>query len=115
MLAQHLYTQNRTENPVRSLKFLFSNFLHVEQIICSFGFLMYILVTNGFPSNILYAIVPHLGICLMYLKQYEKAKEILRLALHTSRHDITYIMLGKCHLLEGDLHGATDVFKKAVE
>ena len=51
----------------------------------------------------------------MYLKQYEKGREMLRLALQSSRHDITFMMLGKCHLLEGDLVGATEVFKKAVE
>ncbi|XP_066924866.1 Bardet-Biedl syndrome 4 protein-like [Clytia hemisphaerica] len=55
------------------------------------------------------------GVCLMYLKQFERAKELLRKALHTSRHDITYMMLGKCYLMENDLMGATEVFKKAIE
>lgn len=55
------------------------------------------------------------GICLMYLRNYQKARELLRLALNTSRHDISYMMLAKCHLLESDLTGAGDVLKRAVE
>lgn len=51
----------------------------------------------------------------MYLKQFDQGREMLRTALHLSRHDITFIMLGKCHLLEGDLNGAIEVFKKAIE
>ena len=51
----------------------------------------------------------------MYLKQFDQAREMLRTALHLSRHDITFMMLGKCHLLEGDLNGAIEVFKKAIE
>jgi len=55
------------------------------------------------------------GICHMYLKQFDQGREMLRTALHLSRHDITFMMLGKCHLLEGDLNGAIEVFKKAIE
>lgn len=36
-------------------------------------------------------------------------------ALQLNKHDLTYIMLGKIHLLEGDLDKAIEIYKKAVE
>ncbi|XP_072484523.1 BBSome complex member BBS4 isoform X2 [Notamacropus eugenii] len=57
----------------------------------------------------------NLGVCYMYLKHFNKAKDHLHSALQLNRHDLTYIMLGKIHLLEGELEKAIDIYKKAVE
>ncbi|KAB1257362.1 Bardet-Biedl syndrome 4 protein [Camelus dromedarius] len=57
----------------------------------------------------------NLGVCYIYLKQFNKAQDQLHNALHLNRHDLTYIMLGKIHLLEGDLDKAIEIYKKAVE
>lgn len=57
----------------------------------------------------------NLGVCHMYLKQFHKAQEQLHSALQLSRHDLTYIMLGKIHLLQGDVDKAIEIYKKAVE
>ncbi|XP_043933670.1 Bardet-Biedl syndrome 4 protein isoform X3 [Protopterus annectens] len=57
----------------------------------------------------------NLGVCYMYLKDFEKAKEQLNLALQYSKHDKTFLMLGKIHLLVGETDKAIDVYKKAVE
>nr|XP_014339446.1 PREDICTED: Bardet-Biedl syndrome 4 protein isoform X2 [Latimeria chalumnae] len=57
----------------------------------------------------------NLGVCYLYLKDFEKAKEQLNMALQLNRHDLTFVMLGKIHLLEGDLAQTGDVYKKAVE
>ncbi|TKC47068.1 hypothetical protein EI555_016051 [Monodon monoceros] len=57
----------------------------------------------------------NLGVCYIYLKQLDKAQDQLHNALHLNRHDLTYIMLGKIHLLEGDLDKAIEIYKKAVE
>ncbi|XP_029806467.1 Bardet-Biedl syndrome 4 protein isoform X3 [Suricata suricatta] len=57
----------------------------------------------------------NLGVCYIYLKQFKKAQEQLHCALHLNRHDLTYVMLGKTHILEGDLDKAIEIYKKAVE
>ncbi|XP_012306684.2 Bardet-Biedl syndrome 4 protein isoform X2 [Aotus nancymaae] len=57
----------------------------------------------------------NLGVCYIYLKQFNKAQDQLHNALNLNRHDLTYIMLGKIHLLEGDLDKAVEIYKKAVE
>ncbi|NXN90980.1 BBS4 protein, partial [Rhinopomastus cyanomelas] len=57
----------------------------------------------------------NLGVCYMYLKHYKKAQDQLNNALELNRHDQTYMMLGKIHLLEGEMDKAIDVYKKAVE
>ncbi|KAL1782323.1 Bardet-Biedl syndrome 4 protein [Sigmodon hispidus] len=57
----------------------------------------------------------NLGVCYTYLKQFNKAQEQLHSALQLNKHDLTYIMLGKIHLLEGDLDKAIEIYKKAVE
>ncbi|ESO87919.1 hypothetical protein LOTGIDRAFT_53377, partial [Lottia gigantea] len=57
----------------------------------------------------------NLGVCYMYLKDYVKAKECFKQALEIRRHDITYIMLGKLHLMDGDMNSAIEVYKSAVE
>ncbi|XP_073917617.1 BBSome complex member BBS4 isoform X1 [Castor canadensis] len=57
----------------------------------------------------------NLGVCYIYLKQFNKAQDQLQSALQLNRHDLTYIMLGKIHLLEGDLDKAIEIYKRAVE
>ncbi|XP_074088767.1 BBSome complex member BBS4 isoform X5 [Macrotis lagotis] len=57
----------------------------------------------------------NLGVCYMYLKHFNKAKDQLHNALQLNRHDLTYMMLGKIHLLEGELVKAIEIYKKAVE
>ncbi|XP_071785789.1 BBSome complex member BBS4-like [Asterias amurensis] len=55
------------------------------------------------------------GVCFMYLKEYLKAKEMLKQAIQYNRHDLSYTMLAKIYLMEGDIHMAIDVYKRAVE
>uniref|UniRef100_A0A4W3I1V9 Bardet-Biedl syndrome 4 n=1 Tax=Callorhinchus milii TaxID=7868 RepID=A0A4W3I1V9_CALMI len=57
----------------------------------------------------------NLGVCYMYLKDFEKAKEHLNCALQHSKHDLSFVMLGKVHLLDGNVEEAIEVYKKAVE
>ncbi|KFV72607.1 Bardet-Biedl syndrome 4 protein, partial [Dryobates pubescens] len=57
----------------------------------------------------------NLGVCYMYLKHFNKAQDQLNTALELNRHDLTYMMLGKIHLLEGETDKAIEVYKKAVE
>uniref|UniRef100_A0ACB8E575 Bardet-Biedl syndrome 4 protein n=1 Tax=Sphaerodactylus townsendi TaxID=933632 RepID=A0ACB8E575_9SAUR len=57
----------------------------------------------------------NLGVCYMYLRHFNKAKDQLNAALELSRHDLTYVTLGKIHLLEGNTEKAVEVYKKAVE
>ncbi|KAM6303837.1 BBSome complex member BBS4 isoform 1-T1 [Podargus strigoides] len=57
----------------------------------------------------------NLGVCYMYLKHFNKARDQLNNALELNRHDLTYMMLGKTHLLEGEMDKAIEVYKKAVE
>ena len=44
-----------------------------------------------------------------------QAKESLKQAIAYSRNDLSYIMLGKIYLMEGDIHMAIDVYKRAIE
>ncbi|KAJ7418909.1 Bardet-Biedl syndrome 4 protein [Pitangus sulphuratus] len=53
----------------------------------------------------------NLGVCYMYLKHFNKARDQLNNALELNRHDLTYMMLGKIHLLEGQ----TGDYQKAFE
>ncbi|XP_021092623.1 Bardet-Biedl syndrome 4 protein isoform X2 [Heterocephalus glaber] len=57
----------------------------------------------------------NLGVCYMYLKQFSKAQDQLHSALQLNRHDLTYIILGKIHLLEGNVDKAIEIYRKAVE
>ncbi|XP_013408748.1 Bardet-Biedl syndrome 4 protein [Lingula anatina] len=60
-------------------------------------------------------VVHNQGICYLYLKEYEKAKECLKQAIAFARHDLSYIMLAKIYLMEGDINQAIEVYKRAVE
>ena len=44
-----------------------------------------------------------------------QAKESLKQAIAFNRNDLSYIMLGKIYLMEGDIHMAIDVYKRAIE
>ncbi|XP_045191416.2 Bardet-Biedl syndrome 4 protein-like isoform X2 [Mercenaria mercenaria] len=55
------------------------------------------------------------GVCYMYLKEMDKAKECLQRAIAFKRHEISYVMLGKVYLINGDIQGAIEVYKGAVE
>uniref|UniRef100_A0A8C8JP49 Bardet-Biedl syndrome 4 n=1 Tax=Oncorhynchus tshawytscha TaxID=74940 RepID=A0A8C8JP49_ONCTS len=57
----------------------------------------------------------NLGVCYIYTKDFNHAEEQLNIALELSKHDLTYMMLGKIHLLEGDTDKAIDVYRSAVE
>ena len=50
----------------------------------------------------------------MYLKEYDDAREQLLLALTLHKNDQSFVILGKVHLLQGDVHGAIEVYKRAV-
>lgn len=55
------------------------------------------------------------GVCYVYMKDFEKAKDCFKHALQYHRHDASFIQLGKVLLLEGDTESAIDIFKRAVE
>ncbi|RXM94717.1 Bardet-Biedl syndrome 4 protein [Acipenser ruthenus] len=57
----------------------------------------------------------NLGVCYMYLKDFKHAKEMMNCSLQLNKHDITFMMLGKIYLLEGDTDSAIEVYKKAVD
>lgn len=44
-----------------------------------------------------------------------QAEEHLKIALKINKHDKTFMMLGKVHLLAGETDKAIEVYKKAVE
>ncbi|KAK3748672.1 hypothetical protein RRG08_000904 [Elysia crispata] len=57
----------------------------------------------------------NLGVCHMYLREFEKAKNYLKQALTIRRHEVSYVMLGKIYLLERDANAAIDIYRNAVE
>jgi Bardet-Biedl syndrome 4 protein len=44
-----------------------------------------------------------------------QAKQCLTQALTFKRHEITYLMIGKILLMEGNITGAIDIYRQAVE
>ena len=44
-----------------------------------------------------------------------QAKACLKEAISFNRNDLSFIMLGKVFLMEGDVHMAIDIYKRAVE
>lgn len=55
------------------------------------------------------------GVCYMYLDQRDKAKELLLKAIQFQKHELSYIMLGKCYIHERDNRKAIEIFRQAVE
>lgn len=44
-----------------------------------------------------------------------QAEKQLNIALDLNKHDLTFIMLGKIFLLQGEMEKAIEVYRKAVE
>ena len=57
----------------------------------------------------------NMGVCYMYLKDLEPAKDQLHRALHIHKNDQSYLTLGKILLLQGDLKGAIEVYQTGVQ
>ncbi|XP_078126330.1 BBSome complex member BBS4 isoform X1 [Sander vitreus] len=57
----------------------------------------------------------NLGLCYFFIKDFKNAEEHLNIALQINKHDKTFMMLGKVHLLAGDTDTAIEVYKRAVE
>lgn len=55
------------------------------------------------------------GLCLMYLKQYDKAIECFRMAIDIQPHDSTYVQLGKVYTLLEDYDAAISVYGDALQ
>ncbi len=51
----------------------------------------------------------------MYLKEFDSAREELGRAIGLHKNDHSFSVLGKVHLLQGDLDGAVGVYKMAVQ
>uniref|UniRef100_A0A668ALI7 BBSome complex member BBS4 n=1 Tax=Myripristis murdjan TaxID=586833 RepID=A0A668ALI7_9TELE len=56
----------------------------------------------------------NLGVCYSFLKDFKNAEEQLNIALQLNKHDRTFMMLGKVHLLAGDTDKAIEVYKSAL-
>jgi hypothetical protein len=56
-----------------------------------------------------------LGVCHMYLKELEPAKEELVRALNYHKKDQSFLTLGKILLMQGDINGAIDVYRQGVQ
>ena len=57
----------------------------------------------------------NLGVCHLYLRDWDQAKQSLGEALELSSHEQSYVVLGKVHLMTGDVQGAVNVYKDAVK
>uniref|UniRef100_A0A3Q0SA92 Bardet-Biedl syndrome 4 n=1 Tax=Amphilophus citrinellus TaxID=61819 RepID=A0A3Q0SA92_AMPCI len=57
----------------------------------------------------------NLGLCYFFIKDFKNAEEHLKIALKINKHDKTFMMLGRVHLLAGETDKAIEVYKKAVE
>ncbi|XP_056595650.1 Bardet-Biedl syndrome 4 protein isoform X2 [Triplophysa dalaica] len=57
----------------------------------------------------------NLGVCYIYIRDFKNAEERLNAALQQNKHDLTFMMLGKMHLLQADTEKAIEVYKSAVE
>ncbi|MED6249677.1 hypothetical protein ATANTOWER_017992, partial [Ataeniobius toweri] len=56
----------------------------------------------------------NLGVCYYFIKDFKYAEEHLNLALQINKHDKTFMMLGKVHLMAGEVDKAIEVYKRAV-
>jgi Bardet-Biedl syndrome 4 protein len=54
------------------------------------------------------------GLCLMYIKEYERAAESLRKANSYSKHDSTYLLLARLYALQENYKQAIDVLMEAL-
>jgi Bardet-Biedl syndrome 4 protein len=56
-----------------------------------------------------------IGLCHMYLKDYDRAIECFQQANSINRHDATFLQLGKVHTLREDFKAAISVYLEALE
>jgi tetratricopeptide (TPR) repeat protein len=56
-----------------------------------------------------------IGLCHLYLKDYEQAIEHFQRANTINRHDATFLQLGKVHTLREDFKAAINVYLEALE
>ena len=57
----------------------------------------------------------NLGVCHLYLREFDEAKEMLKQAIEHNKHEQTYVVLGKVFLMTSDVPGAVEVYKDAVK
>jgi len=55
------------------------------------------------------------GLCFLYLRQYDEALEAFTRANEVQRHDVTFLQLGKVHVLRENYKAAIDVYQEALE
>lgn len=51
----------------------------------------------------------------MYLKQFDEARAELKKAISIHKNEQSFATLGRVFLMQGDVDGAIDVFRTAVE
>ncbi|KAJ0400743.1 hypothetical protein P43SY_005464 [Pythium insidiosum] len=56
-----------------------------------------------------------IGLCYMYLKEYDRAIDCFQQANAINRHDATFLQLGKVFTLREDFKGAINVYLEALE
>jgi Bardet-Biedl syndrome 4 protein len=56
-----------------------------------------------------------IGLCHMYLKDYDRAAQNFQRANTINRHDATFLQLGKVHTLREDFKAAINVYLEALE
>ena len=60
-------------------------------------------------------IAHNMGLCHLYLKQYERAEDCFVKANIIQRHDATYVQLGKLYTLQDKYHEAIDVYLESLD
>lgn len=70
-------------------------------------------VCRFFQHYTLKIVLFHTVIILIFC--LHQAEEHLNIALQINKHDKTFMMLGKVHLLAGETDKAIEVYKRAVE
>lgn len=65
-------------------------------------------------ENTDWEIYHNLGVCHMYLKELEPAKDELLKAIHYHKNDQSFLTLGKIVLLQGDINNAIEIYKQGV-
>ena len=60
-------------------------------------------------------ILHNLGLCHLYTREWDAARECLDRALALNKHQQTYTVLGRVYLMSGDVAAAVNVYKEAVK
>lgn len=50
------------------------------------------------------------GVCLSHVGRMDEAKQSMIAAIEVHKHDVSFIQLGKFHLMEGNVHDAIAVY-----